>query len=282
MATPKGSIALNADFTSMASAVGAIKEMTATVKTDRFLTPLVEATHATLSNKFDIHMDMLAEATPSRFHHVYEWRLVGDAAGRLWRHQLKGRGSSNRFASWAWKASKTPILTPMERAENPNDPMSDLSEDKVASFSTRQYVFMWKAPVMEYDTEVTIRPKYSDQIAFPSSVKPGKVIGMEEATVSNPGGSATTMAFTAEWVRWWTTQAPLEFEDTLSKEIKAGIENATIAAVKRGSRKATVGIHTMTYPAAEAQGRKWARDNLHKFSNSKAAEADWYDPEEGI
>lgn len=282
MATPKGTLALNADFSELASAVGALEAMVATVKTDRFLTPLVEATHQTLANQFDIHMDLIAETAPDRFHHVYEWRLVGDAAGRLWRHQLKGRGSSNRFSSWAWRASKTPILNPLERSNNPNDPMSDLSADKVDSFSDREYTFAWKAPVMEYNQSVMIRPRYGKQIAFPSSVSPGKIIGMGQSIVSNPGGAATTLAFTKEWTTWWNTIAPAIFEDTIAEEIKRGTEQGTMAAVKRGSRKASVGISNMTYKAAAAQGYRWAAANLQKFANSKAVEADWFDPEEGL
>lgn len=282
MATRKGTIALNADFTQLASAVGAIQGMSTTVKTDRFLSPLVEAAHVNLANQFDIHMDVLAQSQPSRYHHVYEWRMLGAPGGRLWTHQLKGRGSSNRYASWAWKASKTPILTPTERASNPDDPMSDLSDEKVASFNERDYFFQWKAPVMEYNVATTIRPRYANQIAFPSAVKPGKIIGMGQAIVTNPGGPGTTLAFTTEWTRWWGKVAPTVFDQTLAEEMKNGIENATIAAVKRGSRKATVGVHTMSEKAAVAQGKKWARDNLHKFANSKAQEADWYDPEEGL
>lgn len=282
MATPKGSIALNADFSRLASVEGALRGMVETIKTDRFLTPLVEYTHADLANEFDKHMDTLAPMAHARFHHVYEWDQEGVPSARLWKHQLKGRGSSNRFASWAWRSSKMPIRTPEERAENPNDPMSDLSDDKVASFNTRQYVFIWKAPVMEYNTQVTITPKYSDQIAFPSSVKPGKIIGRDEVIVENPGGAATTLAFTSEWTKWWNTQAPAIFKETLEKEIKKGTENATIAAVKRGSRSATVGVHNMSYAAAEAQGRRWAAENLHKFANSKATEADWYEPESDV
>ena len=278
----RNGISLNADMSELAKAHGALEGMTATVKTDRFLTPIVEATHVSLSNHFDIHMDMLAESLPSRFHHVYEWRLVGDAAGRLWRHQLKGRGSSNRYSSWAWKASKTPILTPQERAENPSDPMSDLSSDQVDSFNDRQYIFQWKAPVMEYNMAVNIKPRYGDQIAFPSAVAPGTIIGVPEAIVQNPGGHATTLAFTKEWTAWWTKEAPALYESEIANTIKDGIENATIAAVKKGSRSATMTTHNMTYEAAKKQGKKWAQENLHKYANSKAAEADWFDPEGGL
>lgn len=282
MATRKGTIAMNADFTQLASAVGALEGMVATVKTDRFLTPLVESTHVALANTFDAHMSLIAEANPQRFHHVYEWRLTGDVAGQLWTHQLKGRGSSNRFASWAWKASKTPILTPEERAEDPNDPMHYLSSKKVDSFNDRSYFFIWKAPVMEYNQAVTIKPKYAKEIAFPSGIKLGKIVGMNKAVVANPGGEETTLAFTTEWTRWWNTVAPAIFDDTIGKTLKKGIEDETLKAVKRGSRKASVGISTMTYKSAEAQGRKWAAANLNQFAAKKSADMDWYEPEAGI
>lgn len=275
-------IALNADLSNLAKVHGALEAMSTTVKTDRFLTPIVESTHVTLSNRFDTHMDMLAESVPNMFHHVYEWRLVGDAAGRLWSHQLKGRGSSNRYSSWAWRASKTPILSPQERAGNPSDPMSDLSDDQIDSFNDRKYIFQWKAPVMEYNMAVNIKPRYGKQIAFPSSVSPGTIVGVSEAIVENPGGPATTLAFTKEWTRWWTQEAKALYESEIADTIKSGIESATIAAVKKGSRSATMTTHNMTYEAAKKQGEKWARENLHKFANSKATEADWFDPEGGL
>lgn len=267
MATRKGSIAMSADFSQLDQAVGALQGMTATVRTDRFLVPMTGAVHNRLSGVFDTHMDIVAETNPSRFHHVYEWGISGKP-GRLWTHELKGRGSSNRLASWAWKGSKVPIPTPAERAQNPRDPMSSVHPDEVSKLSKRRHVFIWKAPVMEYNQPVTINPKYASMIAFAPTPATGELMFVDSSSIDNPGGPQTTGAFSAEWASWWGQTAPLIFEDTISEEIKAGIERGTEDAVKKGSRKASIGIKTMTQQQAMDQGRHWAARNLQSFATN--------------
>lgn len=259
---------MTADFTELNKVTGALIGMTETIQTDRFSVPIVENTHRTLGNSFDTWMDIQAEMNPQALQHVYEWGMTGPGA-RLWKHELKGRGSSNRFASWAWRASKTPIPTPQERHEDPNDPMSGIKKSKVDKYSDRRYVFIWKAPVMEYNKAVTIIPKDSPRLVYPVWTPGGgaELRFTDGSLVTRPGGDESTLAFTKTWVMWWDTVAPTIYKDTIENEIKIGIETATMAAVAKGSRGTGIGIQTMSEKAAISQGYRWAEANLHKFAD---------------
>lgn len=278
MARRKGMVTFDADLAELHTAVGALQGMALTVRTDRFITPLVEATHRDLANTFDMHMDLLANQDPKQYHHVYEWTHKGPG-GRLWFHELKGRGATNRVATWGWKPSKTPIPSPQERAQDRDDPMSLVPGDKIELFSTRKYIFIWKAPVMEYNKSVNITPRYANKIAFATGDVERPLMFVDASTIDNPGGEKTTGAFTEAWVTWWGTVAPTLIESSLEQEAKRGIENATIAAFKKGPRNAKVGISTLSQEAAEAHGRRWAAANLHKFARSYEASKDWREPE---
>ena len=259
----KPGLSMNIDLEELAKVDGALRGMTKTVRTDRFLDDIITATHANLANRFNMDMDIAAASMPDKFHHVYEWGMLSE--GRLWKHKLKGHGG-NRLAAWDWKASKVPIPSPQERASNTKDPMSLVPDKKVKRFSDRKHVFIWKAPVMEYNIPVTIKPVYAKRLVFPVWDPKDPLRSASSVTIANPGGVSTNGAFTSYWASWWSTVAPNVMESTINQEIEQGIEQATMAAIAKGSRKATVGLSTMSYEAAMKQGDKWAEANLKKFA----------------
>lgn len=224
--------------------LGAIEGMTATVKTSQFTGPMLKRIHSDLTAEFDEVADTVAATTPANFHHVYEWRMVGVPQGRLWKHRLVGHGN-NRVADFNWKASRAPILTPKERASNPNDPMSLISDEDIKRLSGRKYVFYWKAPVMEYNLRVNIVAKNSPKkllfIPTWSATSKGKNFRFAPSVnVSVPGGGDTTGMFSGLWATWWRGQAPQAFDRKIKKEIEKEIGGSVLSSIRK--RKKTVGL----------------------------------------
>lgn len=262
---------LMADFSEAGAALGAIQGMTMEVNTNKFASDVVGFVHGELATAFDFHMDAIAASAPESFHHVYEWNLTGVPRARLWKHRMIGFGAE-RNATWDWVASKTPIPKPMERMDNPNDPMSALPVDEVREFSNRTYFFYWKAPVMELGRPVSIMPKHGKAIAFPVFSDDGAdVIFSRGLSVLNPGGDEVKGKFSAAWTTWWATEAPRLFETEIGRAIGSETGDVTqnsIRTAKRRSRKQLT-LNAMTsYEDAFAIGEDWSRAQLRRTSNA--------------
>lgn len=220
-----GHIAINMDARQAAAMLGGIEGMAAAMKTDRYTRSVVEYTHARMREQFDMAVDAAAQTANGRshLHHVYEWRMIGLPAGRLWKHKLVGRGA-HREATFAFTASKTKILTPKERRENEtgisgNDPITEVPQENIDRLQNRAYFFYWKAPVMEYNMPVFIAPVNARRLFVPvRGAKKGFILSQGHY-VSNPGGQ-NTGAFTQFWVTWWNTQAPNVWNNEVSKVIE--------------------------------------------------------------
>ena len=272
----KGSVEVAADFSEMGFTMGLISGMTKEVRTDRYLGDVISYVHAQLARDFDTHMDFAVEAFPRRFSHVYEWdNNPGDdrSRDRLWEQRLLGRGG-NRSATWTWKASVRPIPTPQERAQNPNDPISLVPPEELAKLSNRRYIFYWKAPIMEYDSGVNIRPKYAKALFIPTGDPSKPFVFANEFRNLQPGGEQSTGAFTSEWTQWWRNQASDSFEshirDGLERDL-AGIQGG----IRQGQHKRSgkkIGLNVTTdYAAAYESGEEWAKEYMR--NNAKKYKA---------
>lgn len=259
-----------ADFSEAGAALGAVSGMAKVVRTDRYLADVVKMVHSGLSKDFDLYMDGLYALAPRRFHHVYEWGSHGGPGGRLWKHTLMG-GGANRNASWEWVASKKAIPSPQQRANNPDDPMSQLSQDEVAEFSKQRYYFYWKAPVMETGYPVYITPSYTKSIAFPIWDKgDGQTIAFSKGTtIENPGGDEVQGAFTTAWTQWWAEEAPRRFEERIAPVVENDLSRDFDETVRRTSRrrKGSVGISAMTdFNRAFKISEEWMMDQSYSRS----------------
>lgn len=248
----------------LATATGAINGMAKSVSTKMYLADVVKYAHTRMSERFDDFVDMAYLNSHSTLHHVYEWRLnPKDPQAKLWKHVLVGHGA-NRHATWDWRASKMPILTPEERASDENDPMSTLSAEDVDSFSDRKYIFYWKAPVMEGSFPVTIRPVNVKRLMFPNTDGSGELAWATSVRVENPGGRQTTGAFTTLWTTWWNTEAPRVFEETLAPEFERDAAEST--RLQSRKRRGTVGITTVAdYQRLMEMAEDWAEVNIDKY-----------------
>lgn len=226
---------------------GYLNELSVEVRSSEFIGSVLSDIHSQIAESFDITMDTQAKVDPMSFHHVYEWGQLGDPDGRLWRDVLTGRGR-NRIATFEWRASKVPV------------PTSDTQANV--------HIFVWKAPVMEYSTEVTIAPKLSKVLAFDVD---GETVFTTQPVHVNPGGEATTGAFTQAYTDFFGGEEGLAIvnsaaakvnKDLASVPLKTGtirVASSNIAyAEGKAAAKAFLGAKKTNYIAQAA-----ARRNLN-------------------
>lgn len=244
----KPALSLEMDFSDGYEAAGFVQGMTAEMKTDRYLGSVMSMAHTLMAEAFDTTMDALAASNRSSYHHVYEWRMIGNPGGRLWKHAMIGRGTT-REATFEWQASKAPILTPEERMSDPlgtNDPIAGVDPDVISSLKPRTYFFYWKAPMMEYDLTARVRPRYAKRLFIPTWRAPGNYrFGMEtyqEFSAGNPqdgsGGPGTVGNFTAAWLNWWNHTAPNIWDNRVKRVVEEdlGVIGKEVTRSKKASR----------------------------------------------
>jgi hypothetical protein len=238
----------------------------------RYLDGVTDFTYAKLADEFGRQMDLVAKTNPDNYHHVYEWRLTGLKRGRLWRSRVRGRGK-DKVAAFEFKASRTPIPSPMERRHSRrNDPIKNVPMDVIRRLSNRKHFFYWKAPIMENGTTVTIRPKYASALFIPlgegqevqgfSRDRTRGYVFTKNAVQSNPGGGKTTGRFTAFWVSWWSGPAHQIFTQEVmpylqSDAVKTDMKRvlARYAVPKTGARTGSMTNAQRAYEAGQQAAR---------------------------
>jgi hypothetical protein len=249
---------MNVDTSEGQALVGFLATMSTEIRTPLHIGPVLRYAHAALARDFVEYMSSLAPTQSSRFHHVYEWGEIGVPSARLWRDVLKGHGAE-RMATFEWKASKKTV---------------PVREDFAEKGVRQVHVFTWKAPVMEFDTNITITPKRGKWLAFFSGpTTPPEKYGMgvtnTSLTVENPGGAAVKGSFTREYVEWWGgSGAQASFNSylngILANDLDAQItENIGGLVTGVRSRNKSASITTISSAsAAQAAGAAAARKFL--------------------
>ena len=265
-------IKTSVDISGVYNLAGAIMGMTATVKTPGYTDALLKYTHAKMAEDFNMVADVTAAAAKSNFHHVYEWNMVGNPAGRLWKHTFSGHGN-NRVAGFDWKASKVPIPTPQQRAGNPDDPISQLDSAELAKLSNRRYFFYWKAPVMEYNQTVHIVGKYSPKkLLFIPSWTEHKIGGemkpytfAASATMSVPGGAATSGQFNALWGAWWASSASSVFDTQIRAQVERDLADSVKQTIRRRRKTVTISNGMADFEAGRAQAMAFLAKKIRTY-----------------
>lgn len=240
---------ISVDFREASAAIGALSAIPATVKTDRYASAVIVYSHGMMAREFNDSLDLVASVDPKRYHHVYEWDKVGQPQARLWRHVLKGHGGK-RDASWEFLPSKTPVPTPAERFNDPNDPTSFVPESVISKLSNKHYFFTWKAVVMEYKEPVIARPRGNNKMFVPVGKPNGRYYFTNRPIeITNSGGDETTGSFTAYWTEWWNVQAPTVFDQKVARVIESDLGRLPaeeIAHRYRRPKTKTVSLTTVT------------------------------------
>lgn len=261
---------IRVDVTQGMATAGFLKEVSVKIGTPQYVGPVLKWVHQKMSEAFSEHMATLAPHNQAEFHHVYEWDQIGDPSAQLWRDVLVG-GGATRMATWEWLASKT--VVPVVHPE---------AIGKVKQI----HIFTWKAPVMEYDTEITIAPKRGEWLAYftgPPGDNTSEELRFtkEPITVQNPGGPATKGAFTKEYVSWWggegsATEFRMRIQRLLEHDLAGMPLNSVSGAFRAGtrSRNKPIGIVSIAdATAAEEAGRRAARLWLEKRNKNYIAGA---------
>jgi hypothetical protein len=269
---------VNVDTTSAGGALGSIDGMIAGIKTNRFTRSVIQYTWKRMTEEFDAELDARAITSTGRhnYHHVYEWRMIGLPAGRLWSHKLTGAGG-HREATFSWKASKTKILTPEERRANAtgiseNDPIQFVPQKNIDMLNDRPYIFYWKAPVMEYDLPVMITPKDAEELFVPiMGGRNGFKMSMAES-VMNPGGDATTGSFTFYWTYWWSTVAPNIFDNEIRNTVERDLGRTAEEQVgkhtkQRRTKTVSIGVASTDFDSAYVAGKRAAMSRIEAVSS---------------
>jgi len=254
-------LAIGADTTEASALVGFLQTLSTEIRTERHIGPVLKMTHAIMSEEFTDHMATIAPMQYSRFHHVYEWNMVGNPLGKLWDDKLVG-GGNNRIATFAWRASKKVV------------PVREDFQDKGVK---EIHVFVWKAPVMEYGTPLTITPKRGKFLAyFTGPTTPyGKypmAITSNPIRVQNPGGPATTGAFTREYVSWWSgSGGQATFESRIRRVLEQDLGRMPIEATTKRFRKPRAKVFGMRAMADAEAAQRVGAAAAKKYLQARSA-----------
>lgn len=272
------------------------------INTDQYLADVIEYSYALINKEFNSVMTALAASNPDRFKHVYEPGKTGIEQYKLWNMKLYGRGRK-REASFEWIPSVMPILTPRQRAMDPNDPMSKVPNEVIEKLSDRRYVFRMQAPIMEYRMKVAITPVNSDFLFIPTmNSRRHRTSGGSYETRNyrfekynmpdwdyrnpqDPSGSESTVGqFTSAWVAFWNGGGA---EQVWDSEIAPGIEkglatgagsqiNNAAKMVRRRSASIEFSTFNDNYAAFES-GANLARAFIRGKARSYRQAAKWID-----
>lgn len=262
-------IGFNSDTREAAALAGFMAQLSLEMGTTRHIGPVLKYTHSLMVDEFINYMTVIAGAEPSRFHHVYEWGQVGDPSARLWQDVLVGGGNS-RVATFTWRASKQTV------------PVRD---DFKAAGVKQIHVFVWKAPVMEYSTGLTITPKRGNVLAyFTGPTNPDNKYKMQftknPIRVKNPGGPMTRGAFTREYVKWWGGDAGSNVFNSKIKKVleedlgRMPIESATAPFRRIRSKNFTIQTpadYDSAMKAGAAAAKKYLAERDNKYIEAAKA-----------
>lgn len=194
-----------------------LRELEVTFNSPYHLNSATAAAGAVMFERFMIDTSVMAAANKAELHHVYEWNHIGELGWELFKPVLRGAGGS-RSITWEWRASKTIVPTETDALGNQKFP-SWFDTSKLA----KVHIFVWKAPIMEYGINVTVRPKLSRVLVIPnpqgiivrdtdSRAARSVIFTPYPYVITNPGGEARGQ-FTKWFAEWFATRAEAVLND---------------------------------------------------------------------
>lgn len=161
----------------------------------RFMTDVYPALKIGLGE----YIDARAHTNPRSLHHVYEWEMVGDPVGRLWKTKMTRTGSgSMRIQYYFVNSKRVAPINPILKKAGPS-----------GSFVSKSHIFKEKAIVMEGGNPVVITRKSSKFLTIPQGKFDGGRFGKQitftkgPIIVRNPGGVATKLGFAKAFSMWF-------------------------------------------------------------------------------
>jgi len=238
------------------------------VESTAYVGSVINYAHARMTPRLDAWIDMIAAANPESFHHVYEWpaqygdkTAVGNPAGRLWKHTLKGHGAS-KIASFEFKASIKP---------SPVNPILTKPGSSGQTVKEGIHIFYWKAPAMEYGLEITIRPKLAQYLAFAGTSQKNGIVFSKGPISFTAGGGKTTGRFTNAFRFWWSQMATSTFENDIAPSLSKDLVKGGITGRYRSKSKNFKIAGNSGYSAGKAEALKKLKKNERDYITGAAS-----------
>ena len=142
------------------------------------------------------YIDAMSVAKPKMLHHVYEWKMEGDPAGRLWRTKKVITGESSFKINYYFTMSKKVV---------PIDPVLKIPGPTGRSV-TKSVIFRNKAIIMEDGQPVVVKIYPPKMLTIPEPSNPrGFIFYPYSAVVKNPGGVGVKLGFSRAFSSWFVT-----------------------------------------------------------------------------
>lgn len=153
-------------------------------KSKKFQSAFSKVIFEQIEKDFGLYIDSQARMKPKQFHHVYEWKKIGNRNNRLFKLYLNKPDGLQFSITTDFLDSKTFVPTQKNR---------------------NRHVFIKKAFVMEKGDPVKIAPKASARLVF--EAKGGYTVFMPvgaSVTVRSPGGPATKNSYKTAYKYFFT------------------------------------------------------------------------------
>lgn len=241
---------VDADMVEGAHAVGVLRGVVDSIRTEAHQNAVVEATHAYFAQAFDHeYMKGVAGTAKEHFHHVYEYsadgdpyRNIGDPMSKLWIHHLQKPVGGSAIASWKWKPATQPVPSYEQRRRSAvgHDDIRNFSdkdfEELLQKSNGRRHVYVWKSVMLEYGIVANIVPQDPKRwLMVPMFGGKKRFVKQHLQGQQAPGD--TLGRFTAAWVGYWGGIVPAEFQQRVGEEIERDAQARVNAALNAGKAK---------------------------------------------
>lgn len=149
------------------------------------------------SKKFLSDFALEAASNPSKYHHMFEWKKVGNKSAKLFKIKRGTLGAGNLSISFNFQKSKTQVPIPKALT----------TPGRTGKSVTKRHIFFDKAEVMESGRPVTFTTK--QYIAFLSGGDTGRIRFVPPRTlvrINNPGGRMTAGSFDKYVTKWYSNK----------------------------------------------------------------------------
>lgn len=241
------------DTTPITDANGVIKGTLNAIESRYYINAFINYGLDVLTKEFSKDFDIVARGNPNKYHHVFEWETLKTGMPiPLYRLRKQGQGRARELSFYFVQSRR---YVPLPPAQGQFDP----------SKIRKRHVFRWKAMVMEMGSPVHIVAKDAQRLIIPNDTKKGYTMA-QSSTVRNPGGQATTGAFTGFWTLWFSGPA----EQIVSKKIGPKAERAIKQEVEKGLRtvRSSSGTGSRTYSINAASGQRAMKEQEKRMEES--------------
>lgn len=154
-------------------------------KNKAFINKFNKTIYDQIAVDFGLYLDAKARTQPKQFHHMYEWKKIGDPKARLFTlKKVSGQNIGFRVA-YEFKQSKS--MVPTKKGKH-------------------RHVFANKAFIMEQGEPVVIRPRNSERLVFDIN---GYTVFMPKGAsinVRKPGGAGVKNSFATAYAYFFKSR----------------------------------------------------------------------------